>query len=352
MNRTDVIELRSDTMTRPTPGMREAIARAEVGDDVFGEDPSVNKLEAMVAERLGKEAAMFVPSGTMGNQTAIRAHTEPGQEIIGDIDSHFFHYETAGPAALAGCSSRLVHGERGVFTAEQVRAVVRDPDNPHLPQSRLIVIENTHNRGAGAVWPVERVAEIRAVADQYGLAVHMDGARLMNACVATGRKPTEYTQYVDTVSTCFSKGLGAPVGSAVAGSARMIQRTRRFRKMFGGAMRQAGVLAAAALYALENHVDRLAEDHANARKIAKALAEMPGIVIDQATVETNLIFFEVEAPWSSSDAFVAKLREVGVLCLSTDPKRVRMVTSLEATGRAIDDAIERIGSVAAAPVGA
>ncbi len=347
MSVNDAIDLRSDTITRPTPGMREAIARAEVGDDVFGEDPTVNALQERVAALLGKEKAMFVASGTMGNATAIRAHTQPADEIIADSDSHFFNYETGGPAALSGCSTRLVHGKRGVFTADQVRAAVRR-DDQHLPVSRLIVIENTHNRGCGKVWPVERVAEIRQAADEFGLSMHLDGARLMNACVAGGRKPTDYTQYFDTVSICFSKGLGAPVGSAVAGGADLLKRAQRARKMFGGGMRQAGVLAAAALYALDHHVDRLADDHANAKRLATVLADCPGIVLDPATVETNIVYFDVEAPWHSAAELVERLAEVDVLCFALGPKQVRMVASLEATGDKIDAAVERIRKVAGA----
>ena len=348
MSTHEVIDLRSDTVTRPTSGMREAIATAEVGDDVFGEDPSVNALQARVADLLGKERAVFVSSGTMANQCAIRAHTQPGDEIIGDLDSHIFQYEAGAAAALSGCSTRTLHGERGVFTAEQVRLAVR-ADNAHLPNSRLIIIENTHNRGGGSIWPVERIAEIRAVADENGLAMHLDGARLMNACIATGHKPTDYTRYFDTVSMCFSKGLGAPVGSIVAGSAKDMKRVHRVRKMFGGGLRQAGVLAAAASYALDHHVDRLADDHANARRLAEALGAMPGIAIDPTTVDTNLIFFNVQEPWPSAPAFVTRLGDVGVRCLAEGTAmRVRMVTNLDVSAAQIDDVIQRIRGVAEA----
>ncbi|MBU0716698.1 MAG: threonine aldolase family protein, partial [Planctomycetes bacterium] len=239
------VDLRSDTVTRPSPAMRRAMADAEVGDDVFGDDPTVNRLQEKVATLLGKEAAIYVPSGSMANQTAIRAQTQPGDELIAHKDSHCYHYEAGAPAALSGCSFRLVEGERGLFDAPTVRAALR-PTNSHFPQSALIVVENTHNRGGGTCWSIDVIAEIRQVADEHGLRMHLDGARLMNACAAGHHKPTDYTRYFDTVSMCFSKGLGAPVGSAVAGSTQTIKRVHRFRKMFGGGMRQAGIIAAAA----------------------------------------------------------------------------------------------------------
>jgi len=347
-----VIDLRSDTVTRPTPAMRQVIATAEVGDDVLGDDPTVAKLERRVAEMLGKEAAVFVPSGTMANQTAIRAHTQHGDEIILDADSHAYYYECGAPAAISGCSYRFVHGSvRGVFTAEHVSQVLK-PRNVHFARQSLIVIENTHNRGGGSIWPVENIAAIRQLADRNGLRMHMDGARLMNACVASGRGPREYARYFDSVAMCFSKGLGAPVGSAVAGSAEFISKVRFFRKQFGGAMRQSGLLAAAALYALDHNIERLADDHANAKRLAEGLARMPGITIDPAEVETNIVIFEVSSALGTAASFVAKMKEVGVWMLANGPQKVRAVTHLDVTRRQIDQAVERIEKIVTAGTGA
>ncbi len=338
MSESKVVDLRSDTVTRPSPGMRQAIAEAEVGDDVFGDDPTVNRLQEKVAELLGKEAAIFVPSGTMANQTAIRAQTQPGDEIISHADSHYYHYEAGAPAALSGCSLRLLPGERGLYCADDVRAAIR-PIDSHFPRSALVGVENTHNRGGGTIWPVERIAPIREVADEFGLKMHLDGARLMNACVATGHKPTEYTRYFDTVSICFSKGLGAPVGSAVAGTAETIGRVHRFRKMFGGGMRQAGIIAAGALYALEHNIDRLADDHANAKRLATALAEMPGLSVDPDDVETNIVYFDVDESKGTAKALCDALHGQGVWMLPTAPQGVRAVTHLDVSREDIERAV-------------
>jgi len=333
-----VVDLRSDTVTRPSPAMRRAIAEADVGDDVLGDDPTVLKLQQRVADLLGKEAALYVPSGTMANLTALRALTEPGDEIIADADSHFYSYESGGVCAVAGCSVRLLAGERGRCGPDQVRSAMRRPMS-HFPRSRVVVIENTHNRGGGAGWPLEQVAEIRHVADELGLKLHMDGARLMNACVAAGRKPTDYAALVDTVSMCFSKGLGAPVGSAVAGTTEMISRVHRFRKMFGGGMRQAGILAAAALYALDHNVDRLAEDHRNARRLAEALAEIPGITARPEQVDTNIIFFDLAESLGAAPDFCNHMRERGVWMLPESARRVRAVTHLDVSADDVEHAI-------------
>ena len=287
-----MIDLRSDTVTRPSKEMRRAMAEADVGDDVFGDDPTVIRLQEKVARLMDKEAAVYLPSGSMANQTCIRAHCEPGDEIICHEDSHIYHYEGGAPAGLSGCSLRLLRGPRGRFTAEDVRTAVR-PVNSHYPRSTLVLVENTHNRGGGSIWPIEQIAEVRAVAEEFGLKMHLDGARLMNACVATGRRPADYAQYFDTVSTCFSKGLGAPVGSAVAGSKKTIERVHRFRKMFGGGMRQAGIIAAGAIYALDHNVERLAEDHVHAQRLAGAIADLPGLTVEADAVETNIVYFDV-----------------------------------------------------------
>jgi len=342
MSYNGIVDLRSDTVTRPSAGMRKAMAEAEVGDDVFGDDPTVLRLQERVAELLGKPAAIYVPSGTMANQTAIRSQTEPGDEIIAHQDSHIYHYECGAPAALSGCSLRLVQGPRGLFDAAALRAAVRK-EGSHFPRSSLVVVENTHNRGGGSVWPVEAVAGIRRVVDEHQLRLHLDGARLMNACVATGRAAKEYARHADTVSMCFSKGLGAPVGSAVAGSTETINRVHRFRKMFGGAMRQVGVLAAAALYALDHNIERMAEDHANAQRLAVALANSPGISIDPKTVETNMVFFEVGASIGPAPAFCAALKEQGIWALPENEVRVRAVVHLDVTRADVDRAIQAIG---------
>lgn len=340
MSNQAVVDLRSDTVTKPTPDMRRAMAEAPVGDDVFGDDPTINRLQEMVAKLLGKEAAIYVPSGSMANQTSIRAHTRPGDEIICHGESHIYHYEAGAPAGLSGCSLRLLSGERGLFTAEDVRAAIR-PTDSHYPQSRLILVENTHNRSGGSIWPIDRIAAIRQVADEFGLSMHMDGARLMNACVATGHQPIEFTKHFDTVSICFSKGLGAPVGSAVAGTKAMIKQVHRYRKMFGGGMRQGGIIAAGAIYALEHHVDRLADDHANAKRLACAIAGIPGLSIDPNAVETNLLFFEVPSD-TAAKTFCESLRQQGVWMLPVAPHRVRAVTHLDVSKEGIDRTIEVI----------
>lgn len=344
MSMTELVDLRSDTVTKPTPAMRRAMAEAEVGDDVFAGDPTINRLQERVAELLGKEAAIYMPSGSMANQTSLRAHTQPGDEIIAHEDSHIYHYEAGAPAAISGCSLKLLAGPRGQFTAAGVRAAVR-PRDSHFPQSTLVVVENTHNRGGGSIWSVDAIAEIREVADEFGLKMHLDGARLMNACVATGRKPTEYTKFFDTVSVCFSKGLGAPVGSAVASTKDMIRRVHRFRKMFGGGMRQGGIIAAGALYAIEHHIDRLADDHANAKRLAEALAGMPGVAIDVSTVETNIVYFDVHESTGTAKEVCDKLYAAGVWMLPIGPQRVRAVTHLDVDSAGIGKAVDVLGAV-------
>ena len=334
------IDLRSDTITQPTPAMREAMARAEVGDDVFGDDPTVQRLEARVAEVLGKEAAVFTPSGTMANQLAIRAHTEPGDEILVDANAHIYYYEGGAPAALAGVMCRCLPGVRGVFTAADVEAVLR-PSDQHFAPTKLVCVENTHNRGGGNIWPMERIQEVAAVAQRHGLRLHLDGARLWNASVATGIAERDYAAQFDSVSVCFSKGLGAPVGSALCGSREFIQRARRFRKMFGGGMRQAGIIAAGALYALEHHRARLADDHTNARALADGLARLPGLEVDATAVLTNMVFFRVKKLPASELA--KKLDQAGVRVLATGPDTIRAVTNLMVSAADIPVAVEIVG---------
>lgn len=351
MSGQEVIDLRSDTVTRPTAAMRQAMADAEVGDDVYGEDPTVKRLQQAVADLLGKEAALYVPSGSMANQVCIRTHTEPGDEIIAHGESHIYHYETGAPAGLSGCSLRLLTGERGQFTADAVRAAVR-PNNSHYSHSAMIIVENTHNRGGGSVWSLDEIGAIREVADEFQLAMHLDGARLMNACAATGHAPAEYARHFDTVSMCFSKGLGAPVGSAVAGSHEMIRRVHRFRKMFGGGMRQAGIIAAGALYALENHVERLVEDHANAKRLATALVGVPGLSVDVSAVETNMVYLEPHESTGTAQSLCDVLRTKGVLMGAVAHHRIRAVTHLNVSAQDIDRVVEVVRDSVSALVAA
>jgi threonine aldolase len=320
-----LIDLRSDTVTKPTPAMREAMARAEVGDDVLGDDPTVKELECQTAELLGKEAAVFVPSGTMANQLAIRGHTEPGDEILVEANAHLYYYEAGAPAALSGVMCRCINGQRGIFTGADVEASLR-PADQHFPRTRLVCLENTHNRGGGKIWSIGQVQEVAAAARKHGLQLHLDGARLWNASVAAGIPERDYAAYFDTISVCFSKGLGAPVGSALAGPKAFIERARRFRKMFGGGMRQAGIIAAGALYALANHRARLAEDHANAKALASGLAALNGLEAAPAEVETNMVRFRVRS--MPAQQLVDRLRAQGVLVLAVGPDTIRAVTSL------------------------
>jgi len=337
-----MIDLRSDTVTQPTAAMREAIASAIVGDDVFGDDPTVNALEAYVAELLGKEAAVFMPSGTMTNQIALRIHTEPGDEVILESEAHIYYYEGGAPAALSGVSCRLVKGDRGIFTATDVQRVLR-PEDSHFPKTRLVCVENTHNRGGGSIFPLPEIEAIAQVCQEQALSLHLDGARFWNACVATGISEAAYAKPFDTVSVCFSKGLGAPVGSALAGSQEMMVRARRFRKMFGGGMRQAGMMAAGALYGLKYQRDRLIEDHGNAKILAERLSQIEGIEINPEEVETNLVVFHT--PGVSAPILVDRLREKGVAVLAVGAHSIRAVTSLMVTRAQIEQVSEWMEAV-------
>jgi threonine aldolase len=288
----DTVDLRSDTLTLPTPEMREAMARAQVGDDVWGEDPTVQRLEALAAERLGKEAGLFVASGTMGNLVSVVGHTQAGQEVVLDLDSHIYNYEVAGGTIVGNVQMRPVKTERGFLAPEQVQEALR-PANIHVPVTGLVCLENTHNRHGGTCASPEAIAAVAEVAHAAGVPVHLDGARLFNAAVALAREAREFAAPVDSVTFCVSKGLGAPVGSVVCGSRAFVERARRVRKMVGGGMRQAGILAAAGVVALERMVDRLAEDHANARALAEAVAAMPGLAVDLDSVQTNIVVIRV-----------------------------------------------------------
>jgi len=336
------IDLRSDTVTRPTPEMRKAIANAEVGDEVLGDDPTVRKLEEKFAAHLGKPAACFVPTGTMANQTAIRAHTEPGDEIICSDGAHIIHYETGAPAALSGCMVRTIAHPRGLFDVADVTPMVRQ-DAYHFPHSRLLTVENTHNRGGGTVWPLAQIERVTAEARKHRLRLHLDGARLWNASIASGVAMKEYAKHFDTISCCFSKGLGAPIGSAVAGDVENILRVQRFKKMFGGMTRQVGILAAAALYAMDNHVQRLAEDHANAKRLSELVGNIPGLSIALAPVETNIVYFDIakDVPVDAQQ-LSDKLKNQNVLMLATGPRRIRCVTHLDVNSPMIDQAAQAI----------
>lgn len=334
-----MIDLRSDTVTQPTEEMRRAMMAAPVGDDVLGDDPTVSALEAYVSELLGKEAAVYMPSGTMTNQVALRSHTQPGDEIVLEAEAHIYYYEGGGPAALSGASCRLLQGEGGVFSAQAVEQALR-PADPHFPKTRLVCVENTHNRSGGRIFPLETIQEIAAVCRNRGLQLHLDGARFWNACVATGISEADYAEPFDTVSVCFSKGLGAPVGSALVGSAEMMVKARRFRKMFGGGMRQAGIIAAAALYALEKQRDRLAEDHEHAQRLAQGLKNMPGVEIDLSSVQTNIVNFDL--PGQSAADVVKALAQRDVAVLATGSHRIRAVTNLMVNRAQIDKTLEAI----------
>lgn len=333
-----MIDLRSDTVTKPTDDMRKAMARAEVGDDVYGEDPTVNRLQEMAAAMLGKRFALFVPSGTMANQLAIRSQTQPGQEIIVESKSHVVRYEQGAAGALAGVQLHWVTGERGIMTAEQVEAAIR-PNDPHSITTALICIENTHNAGGGTIYPLSTIEKIRALAVRHGIPMHLDGARLFNAVAATTLPPTVYAQHFETVSLCLSKGLGAPVGSLlISNDQRLMDRARRFRRMYGGAMRQAGILAAAGIYALERHVARLKTDHEHAKKLARLLQHIPAIQIAPQHVETNIIIFDIVDDQRSPAELVAALKEQGVLINAVGGQSYRAVTHLQITDKQIDEA--------------
>jgi threonine aldolase len=320
----DVVDLRSDTLTLPTPAMREAMARAEVGDDVWEEDPTVQRLEARAAALMATEAALFVTSGTQGNLVSVLAQTRPGQEILLDEDSHIFNYEGAGAALIGGVQTHPLRTARGFLTPAQVRSALR-PANIHIPSTGLVCLENTHNRHGGTCCTPDEIAAVAEVAHEAGVPVHLDGARLFNAAVALGRPVADFTRPVDSVTFCLSKGLGAPVGSVVCGDRGLVLRARRIRKMLGGGMRQVGVLAAAGLVAVDTMIDRLAEDHVNCRRLAEGLAALPGIRVDLATVQTNIVIFRVDRPGGGADLVSGALaRKVKVHQIG--PDAVRCVT--------------------------
>lgn len=339
-----LIDLRSDTVTKPTPEMRRAMYEAEVGDDVYGEDPTVNRLQERAAEMLGKEAALFVPTGTQGNQVAILTHTRRGQEVIVEAEAHVYIYEVGGIAALSGCQVKPVPGVNGAMDPAAVEAAIR-ADNVHYPRTGLVCLENTHNRSGGCVLPPENVAAVAEVAHRHGIPVHLDGARIFNAAVALGQPVAELVAPVDSVMFCLSKGLAAPVGSLLVGSRDFIAEARRNRKLLGGGMRQAGVLAAAGLVALELMVDRLADDHANARRLAEGIANIPGLAVNMETVQTNMVAVEITDPRWTAPALVQALRAEGVLCNDTGPRRIRLVTHKDVTAADVELALDAFARV-------
>jgi threonine aldolase len=332
------IDLRSDTVTKPTPAMRRAMFEAEVGDDVYGEDPTVNRLEERAAEIVGKEAALFVPTGTMGNQTAIRTHTRPGHEIICDDRSHIVLYEMGGPASLANCLTRTIATEDGVLSWDAIGARVRGQSD-HFQGTGLISIEDSHNVAGGRVYPQETVVEICEKAHAEGVSVHMDGARIFNAAAYLGATPAEVSAPVDSVMFCLSKGLGAPVGSMLAGKRDFIDEARRVRKGLGGGMRQVGVLAAAGLVALEESPAKIPDDHANARYLAESLVDMPGVAIDPALVETNILFFDCAGTGMGAPELSARLKGKGVLANGLSGTRMRLVTHQDVSRQDCETAV-------------
>jgi threonine aldolase len=339
------IDLRSDTMTKPTAAMRKAMAEAEVGDDVFGEDPTVNRLEEMAAERLGKEAALLVSSGTMGNLVSQLAHCGRGDEIILGSQAHTFFFEQGGSAAVGGIHPRTVPNQPdGKLALADIEAAVRS-DNIHFPRSRLILLENTHNLCNGCPLEIEYMQAVGEIARRYGLKIHVDGARFFNAAVALGVQPADLAAEADSVSFCLSKGLAAPVGSMVCGTKDFINEARRARKLLGGGMRQAGILAAAGIVALNEMVDRLADDHANAQKLARGLAQTPGIAINPDQIRTNIVFFEITRPDSTPEQFVQQIGAEGVRMLPVGPRRVRAVTHYHIRTEDIDRALSVISRV-------
>jgi len=339
------IDLRSDTVTRPTAGMRRAMAEAEVGDDVIDIDPSTELLQRRVAEMLGKEAAIFMPSGSMTNQIAIRVHCSPGDEFLCETDCHVYNYEQAAFAQLSGLVARTIQGVHGRLKREQFVGMVR-PAADHLVRTRLVCLENTHNRGGGTVQSYEEVEAICQWARANHLATHLDGARLWNASIASGISEGQWSQHFDTISVCFSKGLGAPVGSVLAGPADFIKRCRRARKLFGGGMRQCGIIAAAALYALDHHRERLVEDHAHAQLLGGAVRQAPGLTLDPGEVETNIVVFRVHPNLGTAAEFVAALEREGVRAMVFGPQTIRCVTHLDVDREDIQAACEAIERVA------
>lgn len=336
-----IVDLRSDTVTKPTLEMREAMAKAQVGDDVYGEDPTVNRLEALAAELMGKESALFVPTGTMGNQVSIMAWTSRGDEIILESDAHIYMYEAGGPAILSQVQVKPVKGNKGIMDPKHVKAAIRGV-NIHFPRTSLICMENTHNRSGGCVLPLNNMEEIYCLAKGENIAVHLDGARIFNAALSLGVEARQIAAYADSVQFCLSKALCAPVGSMVAGPKAFVERARKARKIFGGGMRQAGILAAAGIIALEKMIDRLAEDHEKAQKLARGVTDIPGLGVDMSTVQTNMVMVETQGIGMDEFEFANFMKSFGVLFNPSLPNKVRMVTHNDLSFDDIDLALNRM----------
>ena len=335
-----IIDFRSDTVTKPSPEMRRAIFEAEVGDDVFGDDPTVNELQTYVADLFKKEAALFVASGTMGNQICLKAQSQPGWEILCDRDCHIVNYEVGGPVIHSSLLVNLITTKRGILSPDVIRNSIR-PQNIHCPQTKMVALENTHNRHGGTILPQKEILKVKEVCDEFGLIFHLDGARIWNAHVATGISLAELTAPFDSVSVCLSKGLGAPMGSMILGSAEFIEKCRRIRKLFGGGMRQVGLIAAAGLYAVKNNIQRLSEDHRNARLLAEAINNLSSFDIDMSRVETNIVIANIITD-ENSEEVVKKLKDINIWAIPFGPKKVRFVTHLDVSRNDCKEAISRL----------
>ncbi len=339
-----VIDLRSDTVTKPSDAMREAIFRAEVGDDVFGDDPTVIKLEMIVADLLGKENALFVPSGTMANQVALRSLTQPGDEVILEKDSHIFNYEAGSASALSGLQLLPIKGRRGVIKRDQIEVEIREED-VHHPRSKVISLENTHNRAGGTIFPLDEIEAIFNLAEENNLRMHLDGARLWNAVIATGTPLHKWGKFFDSVSLSLSKGLGAPIGSVIAGDSELIKKARKMRKMYGGGMRQVGIIASAGIYAIENNFNRLVEDHRNAKLLAERLSQIKGIKIDLESVQTNIVVLDISESRKDVPRVLKELKQKGVLVVPFGKTKIRAVCHLDVTREDILLALEKFREV-------
>jgi len=341
-----IIDLRSDTVTRPSAAMRQAMATAEVGDDVLGDDPTVKELERRIAGLFEREASLFVPSGTMANQIALNVQSRPGWELLCERECHVVNYEAGAPVLHSQLLVNLITTERGMITAEMIRNLIR-PKNIHCPETKMVALENTHNHHGGTILPQDEILRVREVCSEFGLVLHLDGARIWNVHVATGMSLPELTRPFDSMTCCLSKGLGAPIGSMVVGSAEFIEKCRRRRKILGGGMRQVGIIAAAGLYALEHNIIRLAEDHANARYLAERLSAIPALRIDMSRVQTNIILVELVSGLSAEQA-LARMRSVGVLAVQFGPNTLRLVTHLDVSRADCEEAVARLTELYAA----
>lgn len=341
------VDLRSDTVTAPSQGMRDAMASAAVGDDVYGEDPTVNRLEAYVAELLGHEAALFTPTGSLANQLGIRLLVKPGQELLCDVDAHIVRAELGAAATFSGITTRTWNSERGLLDADAVMNMARPDSGPYLVSTTAVAVENTHNFGGGTVQPLSEIKKLREATQAVGIAMHLDGARLWNAHVASGVSLKDYASHFDTVSVCLSKGLGAPVGSLLVSDAARIQEARQWRKRYGGGMRQVGILAAAGLYALDHNIDRLSQDHERAQRLAKACHSAASSTIDPATVETNIVGLNLTALSKDAPTVARECKEAGVIVSALGPQYLRLVAHLDLTDSDIDQACEVLTRVLA-----